>query len=37
MLDIYGIRVVPVKGSREERNAIIETVLQAYADAGLMQ
>ena len=37
MLDIYGIRVVPVKGSREERNATIETVLQAYADAGLMQ
>ena len=37
MLDIYGIRVVPVKGSREERNATIEAVLQAYADAGLMQ
>lgn len=33
----YGIRVVPVKGSREERIATIETVLQAYADAGLMQ
>lgn len=33
----YGIRVVPVKGTREERNATINAVLQAYADVGLMQ
>jgi len=33
----YGIRVVPVKGSRDDRNVTINTVLQAYIDAGLMQ